>query len=46
MNANILNIDITKTIIDLAGVVAPNNYQGMSLVPFLKNQVAFVNTRG
>jgi arylsulfatase A-like enzyme len=32
----VLNIDITKTIVDLAGVEAPKNYQGISLVPFLK----------
>lgn len=36
IDAMVLNIDITKTLLDLAGIEAPKNYQGMSLVPFLK----------
>jgi arylsulfatase A-like enzyme len=31
-----LNIDITKTILDVAGIKSPANYQGESLKPFLK----------
>jgi arylsulfatase A-like enzyme len=30
-----LNIDVTKTILDFAGIEAPKNYQGESLKPFL-----------
>jgi alpha-L-rhamnosidase len=37
ITAMVLNIDITKTVLDLAGINAPKNYQGMSLVPFIKN---------
>jgi arylsulfatase A-like enzyme len=32
----VLNIDITKTILDVAGIKSPANYQGESLKPFLK----------
>lgn len=34
----VLNIDVTKTILDLTGVTIPKEYQGQSLVPFLKKQ--------
>lgn len=34
----VLNIDITKTILDLAGVKPPKEYQGISLLPFVKNE--------
>ncbi len=37
IDAMVLNIDIAKTVLDLAGINAPKNYQGISLVPFLKN---------
>jgi len=36
INDMVLNIDVTKTILDLAGVEAPKEYQGISLVPYLK----------
>lgn len=36
IDALVLNIDITKTLLDFAGISSPKNYQGMSLVPFLK----------
>ena len=32
-----LNIDISSTILGLAGIQAPKNYQGINLMPFLKN---------
>ncbi len=31
----VLNIDVTKTILDLAGIKAPVEYQGISLIPYL-----------
>ena len=34
----VLNIDIAKTILDLAGVKPPKEYQGISLLPFVKNE--------
>jgi len=36
----VLNIDITKTMMDMAGVAAPKNYQGKSLAPFIGNSNA------
>ena len=32
----VVNIDVTKTIVDLAGIEAPCEYQGISLLPYLK----------
>ncbi len=37
IDAMVLNIDIAQTMLDIAGINAPKNYQGKSLVPFLKN---------
>ncbi len=34
----VLNIDVPKTILDLAGVPAPEPYQGLSLVPYIDQQ--------
>ena len=34
----VLNIDVTKTILDLAGIKQPSEYQGISLVPYLKGK--------
>lgn len=34
----VLNIDVTSTILDLAGVRQPDEYQGMSLLPYLKGR--------
>jgi len=34
----VLNIDVTKTILDIAGMDPPDEYQGISLVPYLKNK--------
>lgn len=34
----VLNIDVTKTILDLAGIKIPEEYQGISLVPYLNNK--------
>ena len=34
----VLNIDVTKTILDMAGIRAPKEYQGESLVPLLEKQ--------
>jgi len=31
----VLNIDVTKTILDLAGIQAPKEYQGISLLPYM-----------
>ncbi len=39
----VLNIDITKTMMDMAGVTAPKNYQGKSLTPLLINNKAHLN---
>ena len=39
----VLNIDITKTMMDMAGVTAPKNYQGKSLTPLLVNNKAHLN---
>ena len=39
----VLNIDITKTMMDMAGVSAPKNYQGKSLTPLLVNNKAHLN---
>lgn len=33
-----LNIDVTSTIVDLAGLTAPKSYQGRSLLPLLNNE--------
>lgn len=34
----VLNIDVTQTIADLAGVEAPKSWQGKSLMPLVKNE--------
>ena len=34
----VLNIDVTQTIADLAGVKAPKSWQGKSLMPLVKNE--------
>jgi len=34
----VLNIDVPKTILDLAGVKPPKEYQGISLLPYVKNE--------
>ena len=34
----VLNIDVTKTILDLAGAEIPEEYQGISLMPYVKNK--------
>ena len=34
----VLNIDVPKTILDLAGVPAPEPYQGLSLVPYINQK--------
>jgi len=39
----VLNIDITKTMMDMAGVAAPKNYQGKSLIPLLVNNKTNLN---
>jgi arylsulfatase A-like enzyme len=39
----VLNIDITKTMMDMAGVTAPKNYQGKSLTPLLVNNKTNLN---
>lgn len=36
INDMVLNIDVTKTILDLAGLEAPKEYQGISLTPYLE----------
>jgi arylsulfatase A-like enzyme len=36
----VLNIDVAKTILDLAGVKSPNVYQGESLTPYLEGKKA------
>lgn len=35
----VLNIDVPQTIVDLAGVKAPNTWQGKSLMPIVKKEV-------
>ena len=39
----VLNIDITKTMMEMAGVVAPKYYQGKSLTPLLVNNKTNLN---
>jgi arylsulfatase A-like enzyme len=39
----VLNIDITKTMMDMAGVAAPKYYQGKSLIPLLVNNKTNLN---
>lgn len=39
----VLNIDITKTMMDMAGITAPKNYQGRSLTPLLVNNKTNLN---
>jgi arylsulfatase A-like enzyme len=34
----VLNIDIAKTILDIAGVEIPEEYQGISLMPYVRNK--------
>ena len=36
VDAMVLNIDVSKTILELAGVAVPKNYQGINLKPFLE----------
>ena len=36
VDAMVLNIDVSKSILEFAGLQAPKNYQGISLEPFLK----------
>ena len=36
VNATVLNIDVTATIVDLAGQPVPSGYQGTSLIPWVK----------
>ena len=35
VNDMVLNIDVTKTILDLAGIQTPEIYQGISLLPYV-----------
>ena len=35
IDAMVLNIDVSKSILEFAGLLAPKNYQGISLEPFL-----------
>ena len=35
IDAMVLNIDITKTMLGIAGITAPKNYQGQNLMPFV-----------
>jgi len=35
IDAMVLNVDVSKTILAMAGVPVPNNYQGINLKPFL-----------
>lgn len=39
----VLNIDITKTMMDMAGITAPKTYQGKSLTPLLINNKTDLN---
>ncbi len=41
----VLNIDVTKTILDMAGIDAPATYQGNSLKPLLVNNKAHLNRK-
>lgn len=34
----VLNIDVTKTILDIAGAEIPEEYQGISLMPYVNNK--------
>ena len=34
----VLNIDVTSTILDIAGVKVPGEYQGISLLPYVRNR--------
>lgn len=36
IDAMVLNIDITKTMLGIAGITAPKNYQGQNLMPFVE----------
>lgn len=36
IDAMVLNIDVSKSILEFAGLKAPRNYQGISLKPFLR----------
>jgi alpha-L-rhamnosidase len=36
IDAMVLNIDVSKSILEFAGLRAPKNYQGIGLTPFLK----------
>jgi arylsulfatase A-like enzyme len=36
IDAMVLNIDITKTMLSIAGITAPKNYQGQNLMPFVE----------
>ena len=36
IDAMVLNIDVTKTMLGIAGITAPKNYQGQNLMPFVE----------
>ncbi|MEY4056837.1 MAG: hypothetical protein RLZ50_49 [Bacteroidota bacterium] len=36
IDAMVLNIDITKTMLEIAGITAPKKYQGQDLMPFVE----------
>ena len=36
----VLNIDVTSTILDIAGIGIPEYYQGVSLLPYIKGKNA------
>lgn len=38
VDATVLNIDVTSTIVDLAGAEEPERYQGSSLIPWMKGE--------
>lgn len=38
VDAMVLNIDITRTMLDLAGIAVPAAYQGESLLPFIRKK--------
>ncbi|NRD23073.1 sulfatase-like hydrolase/transferase [Winogradskyella litoriviva] len=43
INDMVLNIDVTQTIADLAGVKAPDTWQGKSLLPIVKKETNTIN---
>ena len=36
IDAMVLNVDVTKTMLQMAGITTPKNYQGESLMPFVE----------